>query len=290
MLIGSRLSVGVAAGGALALIERERCTVYYGTPNMTLALVEHPDRARRDLSSLRTGLTIGGPRAVRLAMTLGANEICQCYGLTEVYGNCAVADAGLPAELREEVCGTPLPGTEIVIADPATHAPLPAGEIGEIKIKGHVMPGYFRDPERTAEAFDAEGYFLSGDLGWVDAAGQVHFHSRLKEMLKSGGILFAPQEVEDFVASFPEIGEAYALGLPDPRKDEVVACAVLLKPGARITETELATRCRRGLAQYKAPVHWWLVQAEEVPRTATGKVQKFRLRELFLARLAAGGG
>jgi len=281
------LQASFAAGEALALIEREQCTVYYGTPNMTLALVEHPDRKRHDLSSLRTGLTIGGPRAVRLAMALGAHEICQCYGLTEVYGNCAVADAGLPAAMREEVCGTPLPGTEIVIADPVSHMPLPPGEIGEIKIKGQVMPGYFRDPERNAEAFDGEGYFLSGDLGWRDAAGQVHFHSRLKEMLKSGGILFAPQEVEDYVAGFSEVGEAHAVSLPDPRKDEVVACAVLVKDGARITEAELARRCRRGLAAYKMPAYWWLVRADELPRTATGKVQKYRLRDLFLARLAA---
>jgi fatty-acyl-CoA synthase len=283
------LQPSFAPAEALALIEREHCTVYYGTPNMTLALVEHPDRRRRDRSALRTGLTIGGPRAVRLAAELGAREICQCYGLTEVYGNCAVADAGLPLTLRESVCGRPLPGTEIVAADPATHAALPSGEIGEIKIRGHVMPGYFRDPARNAEAFDGDGYFLSGDLGWIDRDGFVHFHSRLKEMLKSGGILFAPQEVEEFVAGFPEIGEAHAVGVPDAKKDEVVACAVLLKEGANITAADLAVRCRDGLAAYKAPAHWWLAQPDELPRTATGKVQKFRLRELFLARLQGEG-
>ena len=274
---------------ALALIEREQCTVYYGTPNMTLALVEHPDFATRDLSPLRTGLTIGGARAVRLAVALGARAICQCYGLTEACGNSAVSDADEPEELRGSACGRPLPGTEIVIADPETHAPLPEGALGEIKIRGPVMTGYYNDPERNAEAFDAEGFLLSGDLGWRDRDGYVHFHARLKEMLKSGGILFAPREVEDFLASLPEIGEAHAVGVPDPRKDEVVACAVLLREGARLGEEEILARCRAALAAYKVPAHLWFVQADELPRTATGKVQKFRLRELFFTRLAASG-
>ena len=277
-----------APEAALALIEREQCSVYYGTQNMTLALVEHPDRARRDLSSLRTGLTIGGPRAVRLGIELGAREMCQCYGLTECYGNSAVSDAAEPAALREEACGRPLPGTEIVIADPATHASLPPGQIGEIKIRGHVMPGYYNDPERNAEAFDADGFFLSGDLGWLDADGFVHFHSRLKEMLKSGGILFAPREIEEYLTSLPEIGEAHAVGVPDARKEEVVACAVVLRDGARLDPGELIARCRAALAGYKVPAHIWVVGPEELPRTATGKVQKFRLRELFLDHLATG--
>lgn len=275
-------------GEALKLFERERCSVYYGTPNMTLALVEHPDRETRDLSALRTGLTIGGERAVRLAIALGVREICQCYGLTEAYGNSSVSDAGEPEALRATACGQPLPGTEIVIADPETHRPLPTGEIGEIKIRGRIMPGYYKDPQRNAEAFDAAGFLLSGDLGWRDHAGYVHFHSRLKEMLKSGGILFAPSEVEDFLAGLPEIGEAHAVGVPDPRKDEVVACAVLLRAGARLTAEEIVGRCRQALAAYKVPAHIWFARPDELPRTATGKVQKFRLRELLIERIGAG--
>jgi fatty-acyl-CoA synthase len=276
-----------APAEALGLIEREHCSVYYGTPNMTLALVEHPDFATRDLSSLRTGLTIGGERAVQLAVALGVRKICQCYGLTEAYGNSAVSDADEPEALRGAACGRPLPGTEIVVADPETHKPLPVGEIGEIKIRGHVMPGYYRDPERNAEAFDAEGFLLSGDLGWLDGAGYVHFHARLKEMLKSGGILFAPREIEDFLAGLPEIGEAHAVGVPDPRKDEVVACAVLLREGARLDAEDLRARCRGALAAYKVPAYIWFAKPDELPRTATGKVQKARLRELFLARIGA---
>jgi len=275
------------AAAALALIERERCSVYYGTPNMTAALVEHPERKTRDLSSLRTGLTIGGAPAVRLAVALGAREICQCYGLTEACGNSAVSDAAEPEALRGSACGKPLPGTEIVIADPETHRPLPVGEIGEIKIRGHLMAGYYKDPQRNAAAFDADGFLLSGDLGWLDRAGYLHFHARRKEVLKSGGILVAPREIEEFLAEFAEIGEAHAVGVPDPYKEEVVACAVVLRAGAQLDAEELLARCRAGLAAYKVPAHVWFARPDELPRTATGKVQKFRLREMFRARIGA---
>lgn len=270
---------------ALALIERERCSVYYATPNITLALWEHPDRLRRDLTSLRTGISLGSPEAMRLVMALGAHAICQCYGLTEVYGNCSLSDAGEPEDSRATRCGRALPGTEIRVADPLTGATLPAGEVGELRVRGHVMPGYYKDAERNAEAFDAQGWFRSGDLGWLDADGFVHFHSRLKEMLKSGGIMVAPREIEDFLGTFAEVGEAHAVSVPDPRKQEVIACAILLKRGAALDAAELVRRCRTAMATYKVPAHLWFVREEELPRTATGKVQKFRLRDAFLARL-----
>src|SRR5207247_272845 len=121
-------------GAALALIERERCTVYYGTPNIALALAEHPDRARRDLSSLRTGAAIGPPPALQMVMDLGVREICNVYGLTETYGNCAVTDAHDSAERRLTTVGLPLPGMEIRIVDPQTRRPRPPGEHGDILV------------------------------------------------------------------------------------------------------------------------------------------------------------
>ena len=132
------------AGEALALIERERCTVYYGTQNMNIAIHEHPERASRDLSSLRTGATMG-PKALQLAVEFGVRQICHIYGLTEVYGNCCFTDANDPPEIRLTTSGRALPGQEVVVADPVTHAPLPVGEVGEIKIRGYVMPGYYKD-------------------------------------------------------------------------------------------------------------------------------------------------
>ena len=125
------------AGDALRLIERERCTVYYGTPNIALALTEHPDRCHCDLRSLRTGAAIGSAQAMHMVMDLGAAEICNVYGLTECYGNCTVTDAHDPVDARLHTVGRPLPGTEIKIADPRTHRPLPPGEVGEIAIRGY---------------------------------------------------------------------------------------------------------------------------------------------------------
>jgi fatty-acyl-CoA synthase len=125
------------AGDALRLIEREQCTVYYGTPNIALALTEHPDRRHCDLRSLRTGAAIGAAQAMQMVMELGAAEICNVYGLTECYGNCTVTDAHDPVDVRLHTVGRPLPGTEIKIADPRTHQPLPPGEVGEIAIRGY---------------------------------------------------------------------------------------------------------------------------------------------------------
>jgi len=266
---------------AMRLIERERCTIYYGTPNMAIALHEHPDRPRYDLRSLRSGAAIGSPLAMRMVMDIGAEEICQCYGLTESYGNCSITDAGDPEQVRLETVGKPLPGNEIVIADPETHEPLPPGELGEIKIRGYVTPGYYKDPQRNAEAFDDDGFFLSGDLGRFGDDGNLLYRARIKEMLKSGGINVAPREIEEFLSDDPRISEVHVFGLPDEIQEEVVAAAIVLKDGERADEEELRQLCKSRLANYKVPRHIWFVEREDLPRTASGKVQKNRLREMY---------
>src|SRR5262244_2779701 len=161
------------AGEALALIERERCTMFYGTPNMAQALHEHPDRTRRDLSSLRGGATIGTPEQIMRVVELGARDICNIYGLTETYGNCNVTDAAEPLAKRLTTVGRPLAGVDQRIVDPETERVLAAGQVGEIRVKGYVTIGYYKDPARTAESFDAHGYFRTGDLGWMDADGAL---------------------------------------------------------------------------------------------------------------------
>jgi fatty-acyl-CoA synthase len=267
------------AAGALALIERERCTVYYGTPNIALALWEHPDRARRDLSSLRTGAAIGPPPAIQMVMDLGARQICNVYGLTECYGNSNVTDAHDPPEVRLTTVGRPLPGMEIRVVDRETRQPLPPGEVGEILIRGHLTPGYYKDPERNAAAFDAEGFFLTGDLGHVDGDGRLHFRGRIKEMVKTGGINVAPLEVEEVLLAHPSVEQAYVVGLPDPRREEILAAAVVLKDGAAASADELRAHCRQALAAFKVPQHFRIMRRADLPVTATGKVQKFRLQE-----------
>ena len=267
------------AGGALALIERERCTVYYGTPNVALALWEHPDRPRRDLSSLRTGAALGPPPAMQMVMDLGAREICNVYGLTECYGNSNVTDAADPVDVRLHTVGRPLPGMEIRIVDRETRGPLRAGEVGEILIRGYLTPGYYKDPERNAAAFDAEGFFLTGDLGLVDGDGRLSFRGRIKEMVKTGGINVAPLEVEEVLLGHGGVEQAYVVGLPDPRREEILAAAVVLKDGCAVSEEELRAFCTKALAAFKVPRHFRIMKRADLPVTATGKVQKFRLQE-----------
>lgn len=273
-------------GEALALIERERCSVYYGTPNIALALWEHPERRRRDLRSLRTGAAIGPPPAMQMVMDIGAAEICNVYGLTECYGNCALTDARDPVEVRLHTVGRPLPGTEIRIADPRTHRPLPPGEVGEIGIRGYLMPGYYKDPEKNAAAFDADGWFLTGDFGLIDADGRLSFRGRIKEMVKTGGINVAPLEVEEVLLMHPDVEQAYVVGVPDPRKEEAVAAVIVLKEERRVSDDDLRAFCRKALAAFKVPQHFRFATRAELPLTASGKVQKHRLRETLAAELA----
>jgi len=273
------------AAGALALIERERCTVYYGTPNIALALWEHPDRARRDLSSLRTGAAIGPAPAMQMVMGLGAREICNVYGLTECYGNSHVTDASDPVDVRLHTVGRPLPGMEIRIVDRDTRRPLAAGEIGEILIRGRLTPGYYKDPERNAAAFDPEGFFLTGDLGLVDHDGRLHFRGRIKEMVKTGGINVAPLEVEEVLLGHASVEQAHVIGLPDPRLEEILVAVVVLKDGRDASPEELRGFCTQALAAFKVPRHFRIMKRADLPVTATGKVQKFRLQETLSEEL-----
>lgn len=269
------------AGEALRLIEAERCTVFYGTPNMALALAEHPERAGRDLSLLRTGVTIGTPPQVKRVAELGAQAICNVYGLTETYGNSTVTDAALPLAQRIETVGQPLRGNRVRILDFDTGQELPAGTAGEIAIHGNVTPGYWNDPVRTAEAMTSDGWFRTGDLGFLDADGFLFYRGRVKEMVKTGGINVAPAEVEEILATHPAVELAFVTGTPDARLDEALAAVIVLRSGQTADETALRAHCQGILAAYKLPRHFRFVTAAALPLTTTGKLQRNRLGELF---------
>jgi fatty-acyl-CoA synthase len=274
-------------GEALALLDGERCSVYYGMANMARALLEHPDRPRRALAAMRTGLTIGLPEDIRMTIeAVNARQLCNVYGATETYGNCAVTDAHDPLDVRLTTQGLPLPGMAIRVVDPATGQPVPPGEVGEFRVKGHLTPGYYRDPEQTRAAFDAEGSFVTGDLGLLDDDGRVRFRGRLKELIKTGGANVAPLEVEAILMSHPAVKQAYVVGVPDRARGEVGVAAVELREGVTATAEALTAFCRERLASYKVPARIVFRKAGEFPRTATGKVQKPRLRE-ELERLCA---
>jgi fatty-acyl-CoA synthase len=271
-------------GEALELLDRERCSVYYGMANMARAMLEHPDRRHRRLDSMRTGLTIGLAEDIEMTMeAVGARELCNVYGSTETYGNCAVTDAHDPLALRLHTQGLPLPGMDIRVSDPETRRRLPAGEVGELCVAGHVTPGYFRAPELDATAFDGDGYFLTGDLGLIGADGRVRFRGRLKEMIKTGGINVAPLEVEGVLLQHPNVKQAYVIGLPDRDKDEVVAAVVELHEAAAADTEAIVAFCRERLASYKVPTRLVFRTSEELPRTPTGKIHKPGLREQLAA-------
>jgi fatty-acyl-CoA synthase len=274
-------------GEAIALIERERCTVYYGMANIARAMREHPSHPGRRLGAMRTGLTIGPPEGIAMTIeALGAAELCNVYGATETYGNCAVTDAHDPLDQRLHSQGLPLPGMMVRVVDPMTREALPADEVGELVVAGYVTPGYYRAPELDAAAFDESGGFLTGDLGSIDRDGRVRFRGRLKEMIKTGGINVAPLEVEEVLLQHPDVVQAHVVGVPDAAKGEIVAAAVEPRPGAAVDAAAIFGFCRERLASYKVPARLAFYTADQLPRTPTGKIHKPSLAEA----LAAKGG
>jgi fatty-acyl-CoA synthase len=267
------------AGEALALLDEGRCTVYYGMANMARAIGEHPDRSRRRLDAMRTGLTIGLPEDVRMTMdAVGARELCNVYGSTETYGNCAVTDAGDSLALRLQTQGLPLPGMDIRVVDPGGERVLESGEVGELRVRGRVTPGYYGEAEQTRAAFDADGYFKTGDLGLIREDGRVQFRGRFTEMIKTAGMNVAPLEVEAILATHGAVKQAYVVGVPDRIRGETVVAAVELREDAVATPEALTAFCRERLASYKVPTRFVFRNADEFPHTATGKVHKPGLR------------
>ena len=269
------------AAEALALIERERCTIFYGTPNMAQALTEHPACVQHDLSSLRSGATIGTPEQIMTIVKLGAKSICNIYGLSETYGNCAVIDADEPLDVRMQSVGQPLPGVTARICHHETGQALPAGEVGEIRVKGPLFTAYYKEPEKTRVSFDGDGFFHTGDLGMLDANGRLYYRGRLKEMVKSGGINIAPIEVEEVLMRHPEVRTAYVIGVPDAALDEVLAAIVIPKAGKQPSADALTRFCKQELAAYKVPARFRFATDAELPLTTTGKVQKMQLHTLL---------
>jgi len=165
--------------------------------------------------------------------------------------------------------------------------PLPPGEIGEIRLRGYITPGYYKDPEKNAAAFDPGGFFLTGDLGWFDSDDRLRFHGRIKDVVKSGGLNVSPLEVEQILLGHPAVEQAHVVGVPDLRKEEALAAVIVLRQGASASADELRVFCRQALAAFKVPQHVRFVSREALPLTASGKVQKHRLRETLVAELEA---
>ena len=280
-------SAGFDAAAALEAIEAERCTGLHGVPTMFIAELDDPDFAGRDLSSLRTGIIAGAPCPIelmrRLIDEMHLKEITIAYGMTEtgpVSFQTAIDDT---LERRVETVGRVLPHTEIKIVD-AEGGIVPPNVEGELLTRGYcVMPGYWDDPEKTAENIDAARWIKSGDIAVLDAEGYCKIVGRLKDMIIRGGENIYPREIEDFLYEHPAIDEAEVFGVPDLKYGEEICVWIRLKAGASLSEEELQRFCREKIAHFKIPRYVRFV--DEYPLTATGKVQKFKMREQMTQEL-----
>ncbi len=268
-------------GEALALIEETRSTVYYGMPPVTRALYEHPERDKHDIRCLQKGATIGPRESIRQAIEL-VPYVSNIYGSTETYGNCCVIDGQDSVERRLTCQGKPLPGVTVKIVDPGTRQELGRGEVGEALVKGYVTPGYFRGPEKNEEAFDNDGFYLTGDLAYLDEEGYFHYVSRLKDMIKTSGINVSPLAVEEHLYAHPKVNEAHVLGVPDESLGERVVAIIEPKNGAECTEEEIVLYCKSDLPSYSVPQQILFKKLEELPKTVTGKVAKRMLRDMLV--------
>jgi fatty-acyl-CoA synthase len=266
------------AGSAIETIARTGSTVYYGTGNMTRAILDHPDYSLKKTGSLKKGNA--GTMTEYKRMTLVEMQISlasPAYGLTESYGNATVGMADDPLDAKLHTNGTPLPGIELAIVDPVSKRPLAAGEIGLILLRGHTTLGYFKNPGETQKALQPDGFFNTGDLGYLDEAGRLIFHARLKEVIKTGGINVSPLEVEQLLVQHPNIRDAYVVGVPDRTRGEVVVA--FIDADRRLSEQEVRDFIRERSASFKVPQHVFFYSEGQFPRLASGKVAKYRLIE-----------
>jgi fatty-acyl-CoA synthase len=278
------------AGKVLAAVAAEKCTSLYGVPTMFIAELDHAQFSEFDLTSLRTGIMAGSPcpvevmKAVRVKM--GMRDVTICYGMTEtspVSTQTAVDD---PLELRVGSVGRVHPHVEVKIVDAAGRT-VERGERGELCTRGYsVMRGYWENDAATEEAIDIARWMHTGDLATMNREGYVNIVGRIKDMIIRGGENVYPREVEEFLHTHPAVSEAQVIGVPSEKYGEEVMAWVRLKPGATCSTDELETFCRGQIATYKIPRYWKLVDA--FPLTVTGKVQKFRMREIAVAELGLG--
>jgi fatty-acyl-CoA synthase len=275
----------------LKAVDRERCTALLGVPTMFIAELDHPDFEQYDTSSLRTGIMAGSPCPMevmkKVVDVMGANEITIAYGQTESSPVITQTRTDDPLELRVSSVGRKLPDVEVRILSVETDGDCEPGEQGELLTRGyHVMRGYYKMDEKTGEVIDDEGWLHTGDLAVMDEEGYVRITGRAKDMIIRGGENVYPREIEEFLYTHPEISDVQVYGVPDEKYGEKVAAAVQLRQDSELTAEDVKDYCRENIARFKVPEYVDFV--EEYPMTASGKIQKYKLREAAVERHGLG--
>jgi fatty-acyl-CoA synthase len=279
----------------LQTIEKERCTAVHGVPTMFIAELEHPEFGAFDLSSLRTGIMAGSNCPIevmkKVISQMNATEITIAYGQTESSPVITQTRTDDAIELRVATVGRALPDVEVKIVDIESGETLPPGKQGELCTRGYlVMKGYYKMPEETARAIDGDKWLHTGDLAIMDENGYCKITGRIKNMIIRGGENIYPREIEEFLYTHPKISDVQVYGVPDRKFGEQVMAAVILKNGVEMTEDEVREFCRGRIANYKIPKYVKFV--ESYPMTASGKIQKFKMRDMAIKELQleeAGG-
>ena len=267
----------------MSTVEAEKCTALYGVPTMYIAIMDHPMFEKFDFSTLRTGIMAGSPcpiTAMKKVMdVMYMKDITICYGLTEASPVMSQTTPGDTLEHMTETVGPAMPEIEIKITNPDTGKECPAGEIGEVCCRGYnVMKGYYNNPKATEEAIDKDGWLHSGDLGLMDEDGYLTITGRLKDMIIRGGENVYPREIEEFLYTMDGVLDVQVAGVPSEKYGEQVGAFIILKEGADLAPEDVIDFCRGRIARYKTPKYVAFI--DEYPMTASGKIQKYKLREM----------
>jgi fatty-acyl-CoA synthase len=269
-------------------VQAERCTALYGVPTMFIGELDHPEFGRFDFSTLRTGIMAGSPCPVevmkKVQSLMNMEQVTICYGMTETSPVSTQSTMDDPLEKRVGTVGRVHPHIEVKIIDPATGEVVPRGVGGELCTRGYsVMLGYWNNSEATHLAIDASGWMHTGDLATMDDEGYANIVGRIKDMVIRGGENIYPREIEEFLYTHPDVSDVQVIGVPSEKYGEEVMAWVKLREGGSATGEELSAFCKNRIATYKIPRYWKFV--EEYPMTVTGKIQKYKMREVAVEEL-----
>lgn len=271
----------------LQMVQDEKCTALHGVPTMFIAELNHPEFASFDTSTLRTGIMAGSPCPIevmkKVISDMGASEITIAYGQTESSPVITQTRADDDIEKRVSTVGKPHAEVEVKIIDPATNERVPAGTPGELCTRGyHIMKGYYHNEEATRSAIDAAGWLHTGDIAVEDEDGYIAITGRIKDMVIRGGENIYPREIEEFLYQHPSVQDVQVVGVPDPKYGEELMAWIILKEGQELNAEELRNYCKGKISHHKIPRY--IEFTKEYPMTASGKIQKFKLREIAIER------